>query len=206
MEDIGVLIEQKANITRKITKALQELKIWFQDKIDKVKDFFRQVSKKVKESLRHVKDDDKLPKDIKYNEDIIFKKGTVGRVYKNGVQTRISDLGIDANIVIKDSKRGLSYVANNEADKAMYIKTRVVDTLKKVTAMGGLVLALAASSKIILKSKENARRKDTVKNHFNNMEKEKNPVYDVDLGDEINSNIKKAFDDDDNTSLPAYSY
>lgn len=198
-EDIEFLLEQKSNLKRKITKAMQELKEWFYNKIDTVKDFFRKVATKVKQSLRHVKSNDVVSRDVKHKGEVVFKKGTVGSVYINGVEAELRDLQVNTNMVINDSKRGISYVVNDDAERAAYQKTRVINTLKKVSAIGGLLVAISASCYTVIKSKEEKERKSTVNSVFDKMEKDKRIVKDVEIIDRTNkSNVRSdIFDDED---------
>lgn len=197
MDELDILLQEKSNLKNKINGAMKELKVWFESKIEHVRDFFRKVSRRIKESLKRIKNDDKLTRDIKRNGEIVFEKGTLGSSYKNGVLTHLSELGVQSNIVIKDSKKGISYIANDDADRAMYIKRRVMDTLKKVATIGGIILSLEGIHLAMEKNRENKNRKDTVNSHFEKLGKNKNrTVYDVEFEpkDNVRSHI---FDDED---------
>lgn len=205
-DDIETLIEAKINIKDNIIYAMNELITWFESSIDKVQDFFRKVSHRLIQELKKFNKDTIIIKDVKYNDDIIFKKGTTVNAYQNGIKKSLKDLKINTDIVIKDSKKGISYIINDDTDRALYTRKKVESTLKNITAVGGMLLAVFAVSTKILKNKDDVRKMNLSISKMNQKEKDNAVILDADYyhsdkNEPIFNNRFNIFDDDDNDDV-----
>ena len=160
MEDLYLedLLIERSNVREKITKAAKDLKKWFIDKIDSLRDFFYDIKEKIMSALER-----KLPsgliieRDVVVRGEVIFKKGTAASNLVLTAKKRLNDLKKETNEAISKCKKGIKAINDSEKlKKAAEFKNEVIKHATRISIAGAIGVACANA---IERAKENNKTK-----------------------------------------------
>ena len=141
-ESLELLIEEKKDIKGKITKAMQDLKEWFLNKIEHVKDFFIDLKRKISESInKKIPGNARLDRDISIEGEIVFPKGTPMSKVNSGIIRQLGEVNRQKDIVIRECKNGVIDISRRDSEAAIDKKKKVVKAIKIMTKSASLIMA-----------------------------------------------------------------
>lgn len=193
--EIEILIEERNHIIEKISTIMNKLKEWFIDKINNLKELFRNIKDVIVSSIRGTDQNGTISKDIQSNGETIVKKGTPVKVVTKDIKSGVSKLQITTNVVINDCKDGIESVSNGNKDKAIKIKNKVVDKIKNITLIITPLMAGALALTLYKKNKNDRNEFDT---KVNRMKSE--------IVSDVKDKIRKEMEDDKQSEIEAERY
>lgn len=135
---LETLLMEESNIKEKVTKAIEAVIEWFEEKMEKAKETFETVKEKVREAIASKKLEGKASKDVVKDGKTIIKKGQNIAV---AVKDELSKLGKECSKVIKNCKDGIAACEKKHPKKVEMAKNTVKAGLEVVA---GIVIRLGA--------------------------------------------------------------
>lgn len=169
MENLEYLLEQEESLTSKIKNKAIQLKEWFQQKIENVKELLSTTKDKIRSLATKGKTS---KKDISQYG---IKVGDSASKVLSKIKGLFSELNSYVNNIVTLCKNGISSIMKKDMSKATTVKEKVVEDVKKIppiiTGIAILGSALAAGGAYYggkkmndykeTKRKEEKARKDT---------------------------------------------
>ena len=162
IDELELLLQEKYEVRQKISTVMKKLKEWFMAKINELGDLFRHVKNSVSEGLRNIKNrKGKINKDININGETIIPKNTPVSTVTNSIQSDLSNLQITTKVVIQDCKDGIHYIDDDDKDKAVKTKTKVMDKIKNITLIITPIMAGVFALTLYKKNESERKRFET---------------------------------------------
>lgn len=135
------LLQEQQSLKNKITKAMVDLKNWFLDKIENIKEYFNGLRDRFTAGKRSTKQDGTpITRDVIVNEKVVFKKGTPSNKVWSKVSETIHSVKTETERAIKECKDGIRKVMNHDNEGALKSKDTVIKHIKQISIMGSIIL------------------------------------------------------------------